>query len=117
MQIILSWTIIFAVLFSEGASAIVCKLTVTRVACSEETKKKAYFKCDGNETCDAFKRAENEKECQEMAEKECINSKAREKITKSKSVTATFGNAPLNDGKDMCAGMPEEKKNFNKCNN
>lgn len=104
---------IAAVVFiSANAFAEKCMISVTREACPGQ-EKESYAKCDGNAVCKPKEvEAKTEKECAKKATKECEN--ARVEITKSKTVTATFGEkaTPVEGGKNFCAA---DRSDFNGC--
>lgn len=99
------------VLGSISAYAGDCKISITRTACpGKETE--SYKKCNGAKSCDDMKKADSKDACGKEALKDCENVADRQKITKSKVVTATFDGQPVQGGKDFCAG---NRPDFNKC--
>lgn len=89
-----------------------CTLDVTRTACSPETEKESFSKCNGKPTCEEKSIKGTEKSCLDEAVKACYN--PRPTITKSKKITVKFDGKSLNDGKDVCSPV-QEKFNFDKC--
>lgn len=89
-----------------------CVLTVTRTACSKETEKESFKKCDGKATCDENKKTGSEAACAKEALKACENLGDRQKITKSKVVVAKYNGGAVEGGKNFCdANRPD----FDKC--
>ncbi|HTP28237.1 MAG TPA: hypothetical protein VMK12_21610 [Anaeromyxobacteraceae bacterium] len=103
--------VLAAILGPGSAHAADCKISVTRTACSgKETE--SYTKCNGAKSCDDTKQADSIGACAKEALHACDNVGARQKVTKSKIVTATFDGQPVQDGKNFCA---PDRPDFNKC--
>lgn len=105
-------TSIFAIaMTAQTAFAGECTLNFTREACPGKDKE-SYEKCDGKKSCPEVKKAKDAVECAAIALKACENVGPRQKVTKSKEITATFEGSPVEGGKNFCdAGRPD----FNKC--
>jgi hypothetical protein len=88
-----------------------CVLKVTRTACPGK-EKESFSKCDGKASCEVKDKAADEKACAAAAVKACENTPDRQKITKSKTVTATFSGKDVDGGKNFCA---VDRQDFNKC--
>lgn len=98
-------------LYSYSAYAGKCEIKVTRVACPGQ-EAESYKKCDGKPECPAKEiKAASAKDCAKKALKECEN--ARLTVTKSKTITATWDGAAIEDGKNFCDA---DRADFNKCN-
>ena len=107
MKLFKCFSVLALASMSHAAIAGVCTIHVKRTACPGK-EKESYAKCDGNAECDVKKKADDEAGCAAAAAAECPNS--RIEITKSKEVTAKFGDKDL--GKNFCeANRPD----FNKC--
>jgi hypothetical protein len=86
-------------------------LTVTRTACPGK-EKESFSKCDGKASCEVKDKAADAKACAAAAVKACENTPDRQKVTKSKSITAIFDGKPVEGGKNVCAA---DRADFNKC--
>ena len=86
-----------------------CQLHVTREA-GPGHESDSYKKCKGEKSCTEEPTANSLVECAKAAMIACEN--ARFRITKSKSIFASFGDVKLRDGKDFCNPKSSE---FNKC--
>jgi len=86
-----------------------CVIHVTRTACPGK-ELESYKKCNGKQSCEEIKETATAEACGNEALKACEN--ARLDITKSKVITATFDDQPVDGGKNFCdANRPD----FNKC--
>lgn len=99
------------VLGSSAAYAGECKISVARTACAGK-EAESYKKCNGAKSCDDTKKSDSADACGKEALKACDNIGDRQKVTKSKVITATFDGQPVQGGKDFCAGG---RSDFNKC--
>ncbi len=97
--------------FAPVATAGECNLTVSRTACPGK-EKESYSKCNGVQKCDEVKTADSAAACGKEAVKACDNVGPRQKITKSKVITAKFDGAMVEGGKNFCAA---DRSDFNKC--
>jgi hypothetical protein len=88
-----------------------CSLHVTRTACPGK-EKESFSKCNGAPTCDEVKKTGSADACAKEAVKACDNVGARQKITRSKVITAKFNGEPVDGGKNLCAA---DRSDFNKC--
>lgn len=89
-----------------------CVIHVKRTACAGK-EKESYAKCDGKQECDETKKTGSAEACAKEALKACDNVGDRQKQTQSKIITAKFGGAAVEGGKNFCeASRPD----FNKCN-
>jgi hypothetical protein len=88
-----------------------CKISVTRTACAGK-EAESYKKCNGTKSCDQVKKVDSMEACAKEALKACDNVGDRQKVTKSKVITALFDGKPVQDGKDFCA---KDRPDFNKC--
>lgn len=88
-----------------------CKLSITRTACAGK-EAESYKKCNGAKSCDQVKKADSVEACAKEAVKACDNIGDRQKVTKSKVITASFDGKSVQDGKDFCA---TNRPDFNKC--
>ncbi len=91
-------------LFAAGSAPVFaadCALNVTRTACPGQ-EKESFSKCDGKASCVETKSVASAAECAAAAKTACANT--RQTVTKNKKVTASFGGAPVEGGKDFCAG-------------
>lgn len=86
-------------------------MNVTRVACPGH-EQESYEKCGGEATCEEVKKSASSDACAKEALKACDNSADRQKITKSKAITAKFDDTPVEGGKNFC---DEGRADFNKC--
>ncbi|HYX34368.1 MAG TPA: hypothetical protein VE954_14790 [Oligoflexus sp.] len=104
----------FTVLFlSTQALGGICELKFNRVACPGK-EVESFKKCDGKAECVVKKKAENTKECQDIALKECENS--RLDITKSKVISAKFDGKDVNSASGASNFCDANRPDFNKCN-
>jgi hypothetical protein len=97
--------------FAAVAQAGECTLNVTRTACPGK-EKESFSKCNGAPACDEVKKTGSAEACAKEAVKACDNVGARQKITRSKVITAKFNGAPVEGGKNFCAA---DRSDFNKC--
>lgn len=80
-----------------------CVLTVARTACAEDSK---------TEVVDQNKKTGSEAACAKEALKACENNGDRQRVIRSKAVSARYNGSPVEDGKNYCdANRPD----FNKC--
>jgi len=86
-----------------------CVITVTRTACPGK-EKESYSKCNGKQSCEIADSAATVQDCAAAALKAC--EMLRPQVTKSKAVTAVFGGAPVENGKNFCAA---DRTDFNQC--
>ncbi len=87
-----------------------CKVTFLREPCPGKSKE-SFEKCQGQAQCTiTMPEAKSEVECLKVAFKSCENKRLKE--TKSKVVTATWGDKKLKDGHDFCNPKAAD---FNKC--
>jgi len=93
----------------DNAYAGECVIKVTRTACPGK-EAESYKKCDGKQSCEDIQETDTAAACAEAALKACYN--ARLDITKSKVITATFDNVPVEGGKNFC---DPNRPDFNKC--
>ncbi len=89
-----------------------CVLKVTRVACSRDTEKESFKKCDGRATCLEQKKTGSEAACEKEALKACENLGDRQQYTKSKTVTAKYRGKDIAGGNSVC---DENRPDFNNC--
>lgn len=87
-----------------GAFADDCVLQVTRTACPGKDTE-SFSKCAGKASCSETVPAASASQCTLKAKAACANK--RLDVTKNKKVTASFGGAPVDGGKDFCAGHPD----------
>jgi hypothetical protein len=104
-------TALVSLSFAGSAFAGECKINVTRAACPGKDAE-SYKKCDGKASCDEVKKVGSAEACAKEALKACENVGDRQKVTKSKAITAMFNGQPVEGGKNFCeASRPD----FNKC--
>ena len=100
-----TYVVALFLLASGVAAAGDCTLHVTRTACPGQ-EKESFSKCNGTASCDEKKSAASASQCASKAKKEgCANSRLT--VTKNKKVTAEYDGAPVEGGKDFCAGHPD----------
>lgn len=87
-----------------AAHANECVLQITRTACPAQ-EKESFSKCDGKASCTETVPAASASQCALKAKSSCANK--RLDITKYKKVSATFGGAAVEGGKDFCIGHPD----------
>jgi hypothetical protein len=90
--------------FSGVVSAAECVVHVTRTACPGQ-EKESFSKCKGAASCDEKQTATDAADCASKALAACKNTRLQ--ITKYKKITADFGGAPVESGKDFCVGHPD----------
>ena len=100
-----------SLLLASVASAGECRLTVARAACPGN-EKESYAKCGGAASCDEVKKVGSAEACAKEALKACDNVGPRQKITKTKAISAKYNGAPVEGGKNFCAA---DRTDFNKC--
>jgi hypothetical protein len=88
-----------------------CKLNVERTACPGK-ESESFKKCDGKPSCAEVKKTGTAASCAKEALKACENVGDRQKITKSKKISAEFDGKPVENGKNFCE---ESRPDFNKC--
>lgn len=93
----------FLCLAAVQARAGECVMTVLRTACSEGTKE---------EVRNEIKKTGSMKACEKEASKACENNGDRQRVIRSKAVSARYNGSLVEDGKNFCnANRPD----FNKC--
>lgn len=100
---------------TEMAAATQCAVHYTRTACPGQ-EATSYKKCDGQQSCVKYKKADSLAGCQKAAAKSCRN--RRLNITKLKSITATWEGKPIEStsGKeDFCLDYEKREEEFNHC--
>lgn len=107
-SILVGTTISFFVSFAFAGE---CVLHVTREGCAGK-EAESYKKCGGKKECDESKKAKDAAMCAALAEADCANFGARQKLTKSKTITAKFDGVVIEGGKNFC---PANRADFNKC--
>ena len=100
-----------ACLVSSAALAGDCVLHVTRSACAGK-EADSFAKCGGKASCEDTKKTGSAEACAKAAEKACENAGDRQKVTKSKTISADFDGKPVEGGKNFCA---PDRADFNKC--
>ncbi len=102
-----------AFIFQVQAYAGECVLSITRDACPGKDKE-SFAKCDGKASCDESKKTGSAEACAKEAIKACQNK--RLDVTKNKTITAKFGGAAVEGGKDFCKdkveGLFDPEKDF-----
>ena len=91
-------------LLAGSAFADDCVLQVTRTACPSKDAE-SFAKCNGKASCTETVPAASASQCMLKAKSACANK--RLDVTKYKKVTATYGSAPVEGGKDFCVGHPD----------
>lgn len=111
--------LVFAVAGTAAAqdkpAAAACVVTTTRSACPGQ-EAESYKKCDGKQSCSKTVEAASAEACAAAATNACSND--RLEITKSKTITVTYGGKPLKSksGKaDMCLDYPKRATEFDQC--
>ncbi len=102
---------LISVSYASSAFAGECKMSVTRTACAGK-EVESYKKCAGKASCEEVKKVGSAEACAKEALKACENMGDRQKITKSKVITATFAGQPVEAGKNFCEA---NRSDFNKC--
>ena len=87
-----------------SAVASECVLQITRTACPGQ-EKESFSKCDGKPGCTESVPAASASQCALKAKSSCANK--RLEITQYEKVSATFGGAAVESGKDFCVGHPD----------
>jgi len=105
-------SLVLAVFLGMGsAHAADCTVSVTRTACPGK-EAESFKKCGGEKRCEEKKTADSAQACAKAALKACDNIGDRQKVTKSKVITATFEGKPVQEGKNFCE---PDRDDFNKC--
>ena len=118
MRSILAIAALLAVVFSIApaqAETTDCAVHYVRTACTGQ-EATSYKKCDGNQTCVKYKKADTVEACQAAAVKSCRN--RRLNITKNKVINAEFQGQRIQtaSGKDdFCLEYEKRAEEFNQC--
>ena len=100
---------------AEAAAPSQCAVNYTRTACPGQ-EAISYKKCDGQQSCVKYKKADSLAACQAKAVRSCRN--RRLNITKNKVISATWMGRPIKSasGKDdFCLDYEKRAEEFNRC--
>ncbi len=92
-----------------------CSVHYTRTACPGE-EATSYKKCNGNQSCVKYKKADSAEACQKAAIKSCRN--RRLNITKLKVITAMWKGQAIqapSGSDDFCMDYEKREQEFNRC--